>query len=149
MVLNFTGFKSGGRTGDSNRNRNHKNQNQQQEEGFTDYILSQNFTNKSMSQQQQQQQGAQDLDKDVANMNIQDGGYNNSRGSGKFVGGGSRQTSVPPRLQAEQRGSKRYSSLRQRSLPETAAPAFGQHTGYYQAGKQCSYTSMLCICILL
>ncbi|XP_074037445.1 CASC3 exon junction complex subunit isoform X2 [Leptinotarsa decemlineata] len=33
-----------------------------------------------------------------------------------------RQGSVPPRLQSEQKGSKRYSSMRQRSLPEANNP---------------------------
>ncbi|KAF5287992.1 hypothetical protein FQA39_LY15574 [Lamprigera yunnana] len=42
-----------------------------------------------------------------------------------------RQNSIPPRLQGEQKGSKRYSSLRQRSLPETAVPTFNQAVNYY------------------
>lgn len=49
-----------------------------------------------------------------------------------------RQASVPPRLQNEQKGSKRYSSMRQRSLPEAntppAVPTY-QHAGYYPNGR--------------
>lgn len=72
----------------------------------------------------------EDLERDLNKMNIQDG---ISKGSNK---NNQRQASVPPRLQTEQKGSKRYSSLRQRSLPETAAPPFNQSSNYYGNGKK-------------
>lgn len=87
----------------------------------SDFIHSQNFTNKSR---------VQELETDMNRLSVQDA-------SSKNVGKQSnqRQGSVPPRLQGEQKSSKRYSSLRQRSLPETAAPPFGQHPqGYYPNG---------------
>lgn len=87
------------------------------------YIQSQNYTNKSNQQ----------LESEMSKLNIQDPAGHKSNSSRH---GGQRQASVPPRLQAEQKASKRYSSLRQRSLPETAAPPFNQHqTGYYGNGK--------------
>lgn len=86
-----------------------------------DFIQSQNFTNRNNS--------VQDLEKDLSKLNVQDGVYK----GGKH--GGQRQGSVPPRLQSEQKGSKRYSSIRQRSLPESATPPFSQHSNYYSNGK--------------
>jgi protein CASC3 len=82
-----------------------------------DFIQSQNFTNKNNN--------VQDLEKDMSKLNVQDGVYKGSKH------GGPRQGSVPPRLQSEQKGSKRYSSIRQRSLPESATPPFTQHSNYY------------------
>lgn len=71
------------------------------------------------------------LENDMNKLSMQDAMH---RGGVKHAS--QRQGSVPPRLQAEQKGSKRYSSLRQRSLPETTAPPFNQHApGYYAAGK--------------
>lgn len=114
-------------------------------EEYSDYIISQNFTNKSINHSQS---SIPKLEKDMANMSVQQKpgetstnspsytGNTISRG-GKYGGGSTRQTSVPPRLQNEQRGSKRYSSLRQRSLPDTgAAPPFAQHPSYYPQGKR-------------
>lgn len=89
-----------------------------------DYVQSQNFTNKNNS--------VQNLENEMGRMSVQEAAYKN----GAKQHGGPRQGSVPPRLQAEQKSSKRYSSIRQRSLPETAAPPFGQHApGYYPNGK--------------
>ncbi|XP_044263228.1 protein CASC3 [Tribolium madens] len=82
-----------------------------------DFIQSQNFTNKNNN--------IQDLERDLSKLNVQDGVHK----GGKH--GGQRQGSVPPRLQSEQKGSKRYSSIRQRSLPESATPPFSQHSNYY------------------
>ncbi|EFA07541.2 barentsz [Tribolium castaneum] len=82
-----------------------------------DFIQSQNFTNKNNN--------IQELEKDLSKLNVQDGVHK----GGKH--GGQRQGSVPPRLQSEQKGSKRYSSIRQRSLPESATPPFSQHSNYY------------------
>lgn len=88
-----------------------------------DFIKTQNFTNTSSS-------STQEVEKGMANLNVQDGVY---RG-GKH--GGNRQGSVPPRLQAEHKGcSKRYSSMRQRSLPESATTPFSQHANYYPNGE--------------
>lgn len=74
----------------------------------------------------------------MGKLSVQDGvGLKNGGGGGSGKQGGQqqRQGSVPPRLQGEQKSSKRYSSLRQRSLPETAAPPFGQHPqSYYPNG---------------
>ncbi|GJQ82439.1 hypothetical protein Trydic_g11853 [Trypoxylus dichotomus] len=78
---------------------------------------------------QQNNKNIQDIEKDMAKMNIQDGGGGNFKSNAKH--NNQRQGSMPPRLQAEQKGSKRYSSIRQRSLPETANPPFPQHGAYY------------------
>lgn len=73
----------------------------------------------------------QNIEHDLENLNLQDVTV---KGGGK--GASPRQGSVPPRLQAEQqKGSKRYSSLRQRSLPETAVPPFSQPANYFPNGK--------------
>lgn len=78
----------------------------------SEYIQSQNFTNKNK---------VQELEGDMSKLSMQDGLKNGGKQNNQ------RQGSVPPRLQGEQKSSKRYSSLRQRSLPETAAPPpFGQ-----------------------
>lgn len=91
----------------------------------SDFIHSQNFTNKS------QQSKMHELETDLNRLSVQDA---SSKSSSKP--NSQRQGSVPPRLQGEQKSSKRYSSLRQRSLPETAAPPFGQHPqNYYPNGK--------------
>lgn len=86
-----------------------------------DIIHSQNFTNKNNN--------LQELEKDMAKLNVDSGS------KGKH--GSQRQGSVPPRLQTEPKGSKRYSSLRQRSLPESATPPFSQpqHSNYYSNGN--------------
>lgn len=90
-----------------------------------DFIQSQNFTNKN------QQHKIHELEGEMSKLAVQEGSIKNGSKSNS-----QRQGSVPPRLQGEQKSSKRYSSLRQRSLPETAAPPFGQHPqNYYQNGK--------------
>lgn len=66
-----------------------------------------------------------DIQKELCQMNIQEEPLKSNKQTNQ------RQNSVPPRLQAEQKGSKRYSSLRQRSLPETVAPSFSQAANYY------------------
>lgn len=111
-ITRTRGFRGGGR---GTVTRNQKPLTQKENE----FIMSQNYTNKNIGQQ------IQEVENEMSNISLQDGGYGSGRG-GKFSG--PRQVSVPPRLQAEQRGSKRYSSLRQRSLPETAAQqSFNQH----------------------
>lgn len=90
--------------------------------------------------QSSKQNSVQDIEKDLNKMNIQDGASKiNSKSNSQ------RQASVPPRLQGEQKGSKRYSSLRQRSLPETAAPPFTQ-ANYYTSGK---FLLILCAIVIV
>ncbi|KAJ8949523.1 hypothetical protein NQ314_008220 [Rhamnusium bicolor] len=81
-----------------------------------DFIQTQNFTNKN---------SIQDIEKDMSKLSV-DNSY-------KGVKHNQRQCSVPPRLQSEQKGSKRYSSMRQRSLPEANTPPVPnyQHTSFY------------------
>ncbi|KAI4468957.1 protein casc3 [Holotrichia oblita] len=90
--------------------------------------------NNQNSNLHQGNKGIQEVEKDMGKMSIQDGG-----GGGGFKQNikhnNSRQGSMPPRLQAEQKGSKRYSSIRQRSLPETTNPPFPQHANYYGNGN--------------
>lgn len=76
-----------------------------------DFIQSQNFSNRNN----------QDLEKEMSKLNIDDGSRSNSN---KNISNTAqqRQSSVPPRLQSEQKGSKRYSSMRQKSLPERNTP---------------------------
>lgn len=75
----------------------------------------------------------QELERDMGKMSVQEGGGGVGFKSNQKHNN-QRQGSMPPRLQAEQKGSKRYSSIRQRSLPETANPPFVQHTNYYGNG---------------
>lgn len=93
-----------------------------------DFIASQNFTNRNNNVH------IQELERDMSKMNVQDGNYNKGTKHGN-----QRQGSVPPRLQSEQKGSKRYSSIRQRSLPEAATPPFTQPSSYYPNGKLFSF----------
>lgn len=86
-----------------------------------DFIQTQNFTNKN---------SVQEVEKDMSKLSME----------GNFKGGkhnNQRQGSVPPRLQSEQKGSKRYSSMRQRSLPEANTPPVPnyQHSSFYPNGK--------------
>lgn len=98
-----------------------------------DFIHSQNFTNKVKPH-------LQDVERDMARMNINEGGYKNNKYNNP------RQISVPPRLQNEQKGSKRYSSIRQRSLPETTnPPQFNQQSNFYPNGKLYFFLFSACI----
>ncbi|CAG9863824.1 unnamed protein product [Phyllotreta striolata] len=83
-----------------------------------DYIHSQNFSNKNN----------QDLESDMNKLSINEGSksYNKS-GYNSSNSGGQRQNSVPPRLQSEPKGPKRYSSMRQKSLPETNTPPISNY----------------------
>ncbi|KAL1502883.1 hypothetical protein ABEB36_007961 [Hypothenemus hampei] len=74
-----------------------------------DFIQTQNFTNKNQIAK---------LEKDISQLNIQDGVYRSTNRNS-----GNRQGSVPLRIQnSEQKGSKRYSNMRQKSLPEATTP---------------------------
>lgn len=78
----------------------------------------------------------QELEKDINKLTI-NGVYKGNKGNNQ-QNNQQRQGSVPPRLQNEQKGSKRYSSMRQRSLPEANTPPAVQsyqHGGYYPAGE--------------
>lgn len=92
--------------------------------------MSQNFTNKNIKYDS----NIQELEKEVQKLTV-DGQY---KGGNKF-NNNQRQGSVPPRLQTEQKGSKRYSSMRQRSLPEAntppAMPNYSHPTTFYPNGK--------------
>ncbi|XP_066249330.1 protein CASC3 [Euwallacea similis] len=91
------------------------------------YIQSQNFINKSSGANQ-----IADLEKEINQLDIQDGVYKGGNKSGPMTVNQNRQGSVPPRLQAgEAKGSKRYSSMRQRSLPETATPPASAGFSFY------------------
>lgn len=118
------------------------------------YIPSLNFNNKT------QKHNVKELERGVSKMNMQDGKFESgnikqkhnrvSSPNERNAGGSSnsnprhsansnnnqRQVSVPPRMQGEPKGSKRYSSIRQRSLPETTNPPMQmQHGNYYPTGK--------------
>lgn len=78
----------------------------------------------------------QELEKSINKLSINGGHKSNN--ANNLQNNQQRQTSVPPRLQNEQKGSKRYSSMRQRSLPEANTPPAVQtypHSGYYPNGK--------------
>lgn len=77
----------------------------------------------------------QELEKNINKLSINEGHKNNKTNNPQ--NNQQRQNSVPPRLQNEQKGSKRYSSMRQRSLPETNTPPAVQtyQHGYYPNGK--------------
>ncbi|XP_057653796.1 protein CASC3 [Diorhabda carinulata] len=91
-----------------------------------DYIQSQNFylSNKN-----------NELEKDMSKLNIEDGNGSKSnfnKANYNNCNNNQRQSSVPPRLQSEQKGSKRYSSMRQKSLPETTTPPLNNYaTTFY------------------
>ncbi|CAH1164399.1 unnamed protein product [Phaedon cochleariae] len=79
-----------------------------------DFIQSQNFTNRN--NQEHSQNIVQDIERGIEKLSVD----NESRSRNN---NNQRQGSVPPRLQNEQRSSsKRYSSMRQRSLPEANTP---------------------------
>lgn len=91
-----------------------------------DYIQTQNFTNKNNSANQ-----IAEMEKEINQLDIQDGVYK----GGKSSSNQNRQGSVPPRLQGgEQKGPKRYSSMRQRSLPEAATPPAPAGFSFYPNG---------------
>lgn len=88
------------------------------------------YSGQSQSYEEKWQHNAQDLEKDMNKLNVNDGGGFKNR---QATGG--RQGSMPPRLQGENKKSKRYSSIRQRSLPETANPPVQlQHSNFYSNG---------------
>lgn len=112
-----------------------------------EYIVSQNFINKNMNNQQHATAvRMEEVERGISNMAVREIG---TSGMGRGGGHSRQPSSVPPRLQGQeaqrQAGPKRYSSLRQRSLPETvgmgppsavpsqqqapaaAAPAFAPH----------------------
>ncbi|KAH1006747.1 hypothetical protein HUJ05_007460 [Dendroctonus ponderosae] len=103
-----------------------------------EYIQSQNFSNKNSNQNQ-----IAEMEREISSLNIQDGVYKGKRTSAGSnnnnkpnANNQNRQGSVPPRLQnSEPKGSKRYSSLRQRSLPETNAPPVPANFSFYPNGK--------------
>lgn len=85
-----------------------------------DFIQTQNFTNKNNSANQ-----IAEMEKEINQLDIQDGVYKGGKNAPSSTNQ-NRQGSVPPRLQGgEQKGPKRYSSMRQRSLPEAATPPGG------------------------
>lgn len=92
-----------------------------------DYIQTQNFTNKNNSANQ-----IAEMEKEINQLDIQDGVY---KGGKNAPSNQNRQGSVPPRLQGgEQKGPKRYSSMRQRSLPEAATPPAPGGFSFYPNG---------------
>lgn len=73
----------------------------------------------------------------MSKLNIDDGSRSNSN---KNISNTAqqRQSSVPPRLQSEHKGSKRYSSMRQKSLPERNTPPltnYQHNPTFYPNGK--------------
>ncbi|XP_076268851.1 CASC3 exon junction complex subunit isoform X1 [Rhynchophorus ferrugineus] len=90
----------------------------------SEFIQSQNFTNKNSGKS-----GVAEVEKELGELHIQDGPFKgNKAGSNNTQ---NRQGSVPPRLQqSEQKGSKRYSSMRQRSLPESGTPPSSNFSFY-------------------
>ncbi|CAG9764121.1 unnamed protein product [Ceutorhynchus assimilis] len=94
----------------------------------TDFIQSQNFTNKTNHINQ-----VAELEKEINQLNIQDGVYKGSNRNNAQNSNQNRQGSGPPRLQnsEQQKSSKRYSSMRQRSLPETNTPPIPANFSFY------------------
>lgn len=93
-------------------------------------IKAQSFENKSNN-------SIQEIEKEMNKLSI-NGVYKGSKHNNNQQNSQQRQASVPPRLQNEPKGSKRYSSMRQRSLPEANTPpgvAPYQHATYYPNGK--------------
>ncbi|XP_018333635.1 protein CASC3 [Agrilus planipennis] len=91
-------------------------------------VRSQSFSNRSASDDVEASANL------LSRMNINDGGNSNSKNIKS-----NRQINKPPRLQSEQKGSKRYSSLRQRSLPETSSsPNFYPNEFTHQRSQQAS-----------
>ncbi|XP_050296539.1 protein CASC3-like isoform X2 [Anthonomus grandis grandis] len=94
------------------------------------FIQTQNFTNKSSNNHQIQ---VADMEKEINKLSLQE--KNNKTGAGNYQQSNRQGGSVPPRLQNQavdqQKGPKRYSSMRQRSLPETGAtPPVPQPTNF-------------------
>ncbi|KAK5648314.1 hypothetical protein RI129_003206 [Pyrocoelia pectoralis] len=93
----------------------------------SDQIISKTHKTDAVQDRKNNENKVENLERDMNQINIQD----NSLKTSNKQQSGHRQNVVPPRLQVEQKGSKRYSSLRQRSLPETAAPSYNQAANYY------------------
>lgn len=123
-ITRSRGWKSAGRPNPTPDTQKRKNISQAHDNGH-EYIMSQNFINKNMNSSQQQAAPpiVEEVERGMSNMSVREPLSGRS-------GGHNRQTSsVPPRLQGQeaqrQVAPKRYSSLRQRSLPETAGMATG------------------------
>lgn len=113
-ITRSRGWRGSGRpTTDTRRKNLPSNQDNEQ-----DYIMSQNFINKNMSTQQSTQMPMEELERGISNINVRENIPSNRGGHNRSV------NNVPPRLQSQesqrQGAPKRYSSLRQRSLPETS-----------------------------
>ncbi|KAK9873874.1 hypothetical protein WA026_002229 [Henosepilachna vigintioctopunctata] len=120
----YKGFTTKMRLGRTNFKSQQNNNKGQKKD---DFIESQNFSSRRINNNLDQ--GEQPIEELMGNMVVQDTkGQERSQGKGQ---NNQRQGSVPPRLQGEQKGSKRYSSIRQRSLPETNNPPILQHPSYY------------------
>ncbi|KAL3286968.1 hypothetical protein HHI36_001454 [Cryptolaemus montrouzieri] len=119
----YKGFTTKSRMG-----RNFKYQNLNKSQKRDEYIQSQNFSSRRISGNLGQQQ--EELENSMANMTVQESRTHERNNQNKGQNS-QRQGSVPPRLQVEQKGSKRYSSIRQRSLPETNNPPIMPHSNYY------------------
>lgn len=99
-------------------------------------------SNKLQSTESDSTNTVQEIDKEMNKLSI-NGVYKGNKANNQ-PNNQQRQGSVPPRLQNEQKGPKRYSSMRQRSLPETNTPPAVQtyqHTGYYPTGKLNQFSS--------
>lgn len=114
-VSEYNGFTSKGRNYKTPR-IGMKNQ---KKEDYKEYIHSRNFSSKNANSSSVDQA---ETEAALKKLTIQDTnrGKQNSQ----------RQGSVPPRLQNEPKGPKRYSSMRQRSLPEMVNSPIMQQ-GYY------------------
>ncbi|XP_044747064.1 protein CASC3 [Coccinella septempunctata] len=118
-VSDYKGFTTKVRMGRNFRNQNTNNKHQKKD----NHVQYQN--NKKSDNKEQKEEG---LESAMAAMSMQDSRVPEKGNQSKAQ---NRQGSVPPRMQGEPKGSKRYSSIRQRSLPEANNPPVMQHTNYF------------------
>ncbi|XP_045482838.1 protein CASC3 [Harmonia axyridis] len=121
-VSDYKGFTTKVRMSRNFKNQNINNKNQKKE----NHSQYQNYpSNKKGDFKEQKEDGIENA---MASMSIQEPRVTDKGNPTKTQ---NRQGSVPPRMQGEQKGSKRYSSIRQRSLPEANNPPVLQHTNYF------------------
>lgn len=125
-VSDYKGFTTKSRMGRNfkNQNSNNRTSKRDTQSQYENYPSNRRNNNKV-----QKEEGIENA---MAAMSMQDSRASDKGNQSKTQ---SRQGGVPPRMQGEPKGSKRYSSIRQRSLPEANNPPMLQHANFFGNGK--------------